>query len=680
MNYNFNTTNSDLEPRKTYQPITIYNRPSSEIPENGPTAPNRKPDPENIRQNLQNAPALKKTEIKTLETLLEHLEDNQDADPTFAFTLLNQIKDEEILGTKEDYIIKIIDNKRLNSDFRFQLGVQIYQTNPAENKAIALKLIDSLYKCKDIKVSLKLINNAPENQKLELLKASASNSNFYLDLRIRELCKLADPNQKIELFNIFKGELQKIIDELLSYGNSEYDSGEYLEKAMEEFKNNEWLDKPEIQDLIKWGIESETEKILEEYDSEPNTIYPIIKNCIRYHHKELDRGRMAQAIACAIKSAIDYISFKGGLSVCKKVGFIGENPIQELLVQIAMNPQKAFNERLDDMYQQEVLDYELDYIFLSLKHIHSREQRILILNNMFAEELQKTTLEDLLVQIGMNQHEAFKDDFNYIFLALKHIDSNEQRIQILNNMFAGKLQKVTFQDLNELLCFLQSDINSWNQEEHSVILSKISTSIDAMIDSNEPQGYTEKLEVIDRILSFLYKNINDPKVHLSSIQDIIFNTKRSFLNQGNKNIYTAYLSTKDLSHSNVFVEAFSEVLFDTNTKKAYRTKIQELCSESEESQKKRAAYLYEQRLFEYYCLIIDTCYNSLSHLSELEAHIQILRNLAEVKQYYDMSHYINKSLSKYLPGKIKKFLKTRPLETEQDNLRFKRVKVASQDA
>ncbi len=567
------------------QPITPSNTASSPVPRNGPTAPERKPDAEIIRQGLNNTPSIMQNPRNAVLHLLGIAKryPNRSFNIDSILRLLAQIQDDERLGTKEDFILKnIIDDESLNPDFRLRLGA---------------------------KANLNLINQAPEDQKLELYEAFASDSKFPLDLRIRELCTQVDTHQKTGLCSIFIQPFKNLLSDILNDADDFYNSnaGDYLEQVMKEFENNGWIQTPELQDLIKCGIESETEKILNTADSEYNAGYPIIQSCIPYCHGKLDRERVAQVIACAIKSATDCQLLEVELSICKKIGLIGENPIQELLVQIAMN-----------------------------------------------------------------QCESDDRNVSAMLLAITYIQNSEKRIQILNDMFAGELREVMFEDLKHLLSVLKEGLNELDQQELSTILWGISQSIDAMLNSKEPMIWRKQLKAIYRILKLLYKNIDDPKVHLSSIQNIIFNTKReSFLNDGNESIYTAYLDIHYINCPDAFVEAFYEVLLDTNIEKSYsyevlldtnieksyRKEIQDLYNESKESQEERFTYSYEKRLLEYYCEIIDSYYDCL--LDDI-AGAETLQCLMQVRKYYTMSSYINKHLPEHFSDKITKVLRTNP--------------------
>ncbi len=556
-------------------PMPVYQQPGakpnrltthlSAVPPIRPTSVNRKPDAK-IPQLLNRPATITTTRTEALLWALNRLESNQGNIDQF-LQLLTTTKDEELIGTKAKFIVNnILHNDSLSIDSRKDLGTEIYKRDLDLAKDILQNAIKFKLCGVNPTISLDLINNALEHQKLELYKAFASNSSFPLDMRIRQSCERAHPTHKTQLGTVFTQELKKLFEKILN-GKTVIHGGDmltYLADVMAEFNNQQWIQTPELQKLIKWGIERETENILEATHLKEETNLIIFRECCQYYSRsegELDIKAIVQAAARALPTISynekSYQDLDIALSSYQKLGLIHEEPIQ-----------------------------------------------------------------DVLSQIGMNQCRGLQNNLDYIFVALKYIQNAEKRICILKNGFTGEPQRKTFEYLDELAGVLEYHLDNLNQEERNIILLGISQSVDAMLTHSKwPSDFPKKHEAIYEIFKTLYEKIEDPVLHKKSIQNIIFSTKTQ-LSQGSENLYEAYLETKDLSGYNFFA-AFTEVIEDPENEADFRPEIKELLTPSRDAIH-CDPHPYEQRLSEYYFAILKKYHQLLSESSSYDSAMDLL--------------------------------------------------------
>ncbi len=571
-------------------PRTSSNTENAPVSQNHPTWVERQPGVRIIREGLNDASTLMESPSKRLMYFLylASTKKNPTINIKAILTLLDQIKDEELSGTKAEFIVKnIIHNDSLSPYLRWHLGTGIYRSDLGLAKDILQNTVE--YNDYSVKqpISIDLINNALEHQKLELYEAFASNASFPLNVRIRESCARADTSQKTELFKVLTQELEKLFGEILNGKKIIHDcdiSG-YLRGVMEEFNKNEWIQTPQVQNLIKLNIERETKNILEatHFDEETNLI--IFTGCYQYYDDsegKLDIKAIVQAAVRALPTLTHYDeetykALEVELSSYEKLGLIHEEPIQELLG-----------------------------------------------------------------QIGMNQCREFENDLDCIFVALKYIENAAKKICILNNLFTKKLQRKTFKSLEDLESILNYHLGNLNQEELSTILGGISQSIDGMlVHSKCPDDFIKKLKFIHDIFNVLYENIYASVIRQESIQNIIFSTKtQSLLKQGRENPYEAYLKNKDLRGISNLLAAFTEVIADPVIRVDFRPEIKELLNPSKTSIHCEP-HPYEQRLSEYYFAILEKYYELLCGknphelaLNLLYEHFELVKSKGVIIPYF----------------------------------------------
>ncbi len=424
-------------------PRTSSNTENAPVSRNHPTCPERKKAVDIIRMGLNNASTPVERPSKRLMYLLDlastQKNPTNNIDPFL--TLLDQIKDEELFGTKAEFIVEnIIHHTSLKYDLRLRLATAILAntTDQDQIKAILLQTVKYrdktwhliLPKQERRPISILLIDKAPEDLKPMLYKAFACNSALPLDVRMRNLYGRIDTSQKTELFKIFFKHLKALFKKIIKVGDDGFfqcclknfyghTECSYLDSVMKAFHKHEWTQEPKLQELIKLMIERETEAILSASSLSVSAGFVVIQSCMQYYNGELNRKDIAKAAARMLTTQETLQCLIDEIEVYKNLGLINEEPMQKLLVQIGMNKCSEVDFKLED---------DLKVIFVALKYIQDAEKKFQILNNIFEGELQETAFEDLekLKNILERHSDSLSsEEFNIFYKKLEEFEESE---------------------------------------------------------------------------------------------------------------------------------------------------------------------------------------------------------------------------------------------------------------